>query len=340
MTLAPYDAVCVVSYGGPDGPDDVLPFMRNATRGRGVPDERLVEVSGHYALFGGRSPINERNAELVEALRGELSARGVDVPVVIGNRNWHPFLADTLAAMRSNGASRVLCCVTSAYGSYSGCRQYREDLAGALSGIDGLTCDVVGPFADSSGFVEANADGLRRALDDLPGAHVLFVTHSIPVAMDEASGGTLGTYVTQHRRAISRVLTRLHEPGVPHELVFCSRSGAPHIPWLEPDINDRLTELADEGVRDVVVAPIGFLNDHMEVVFDLDTQAAETAAGLGMRFVRAATAGTHPAMVASLADAIVRRAEVARGQAAPASGDRYDCPSDCCPSGRTARNPQ
>lgn len=327
MSLRPYDAVCFVSYGGPHGPDDVLPFMRNATRGRGVPDERLVEVSGHYRLFGGKSPINERNAELMAAVGAELASRGIDVPIVIGNRNWHPYFAETLASLRAAGAQRVLCVVTAAYASYSGCRQYREDLARALDDVGGgLILDKIGPFAETDGFVAANVAATQAALAQLPGAHVLFVTHSIPTAMDAASGAELGTYVAQHRRVVARVLADLGD--VPHDLVFCSRSGAPHVPWLEPDVNDRIEALASEGVRRVITVPIGFVNDHMEVVYDLDTQARETAERCGIEYLRAATAGTHPALVTALADAIAQRAAAARGDEAAAP--RHACPPDCC----------
>lgn len=340
--LAPYDAVLLVSYGGPDGPDDVLPFMRNATRGRGVPDERLIEVSGHYALFGGRSPINARNAEWADALRAALAARGSSVPVVIGNRNWHPFLSETLCELARGGARRALCLLTSAYASYSGCRQYREDLAGALQASGAaIELDKIGPYADSDGFVAANADALRAALASLGGARakVLFVTHSVPVAMDAASGpGTEeGRYLSQHVRVAGRVAEAVEASGagpLDWEMAFCSRSGPPQVPWLLPDVNDRLRALPAEGVEAVVLAPIGFVNDHMEVVYDLDTQAAATASEVGLRFARAATAGTHPAFVSELADRLLRRASVARGDSEEPAGERYRCTRDCCGSGR------
>ena len=360
-----YDALLVVSYGGPRGPEDVLPFMRNATRGRGIPDERLVEVSGHYALFGGRSPINERNAELVDALRDELVRRGVDLPVHVGNRNWTPYLADTLGGLARAGARRVLCLTTAAFSSYSGCRQYREDLAGALAAADaGIELDKIGPYAETDGFVRANADALvaaLRRLEDPASARVLFVTHSIPAAMDAASGPGPEElrYSAQHVRVAERVAALAASAlGVSpaSELVFCSRSGAPHIPWLEPDVNDRLGELAAEGVREVVTAPIGFINDHMEVIFDLDTQAAATASGLGLGYVRAATAGTHPAFVGMLADAVAGRvagrvASGAEGAAgASDAGEACDparsllhgvrtCSASCCGSGRPGGAP-
>ena len=332
-----FDAILVASYGGPRGPEDVLPFMRNATRGRGIPDERLVEVSGHYQMFGGASPINERNAELMDALRAALAERGVDVPIVIGNRNWTPYLRDTLAELEASGARRVLVLATAAYASYSGCRQYREDLAAALGEATTVELTKIGPFAETDGFVTANADAVRAALGELPDARVLFVTHSIPTAMDaasgpvtEASGAHENTYAEQHHKVATRVAAEVGLPDGGWEIAYCSRSGAPHIPWLEPDVNDRLEELAGDGVGSVITVPFGFLNDHMEVVYDLDTQARETAAGLGLGYVRAATAGVHPAFVGMLADAVLAATPGQRGQV----GGVGTCGASCCRSGR------
>lgn len=351
------DAILVLSYGGPRGPEDVLPFMRNATRGRGIPDERLVEVSGHYQMFGGVSPINERNGELMDALGAVLRERGIDLPIVIGNRNWTPYVADTLRDLAASGARDLLVLATAAYASYSGCRQYREDLAGALAetGLSfGLT--KIGPFAETDGFVAANTDAVRAAVAELPDARVLFVTHSIPTAMDAASGpgprsaepgsrmaapGEANTYSAQHRRVAERVAAAAGLAEGAWEIAYCSRSGAPHIPWLEPDVNDRMAELAAEGVRSVVTVPFGFVNDHMEVVYDLDTQARETAAEHDLAYVRAATVGVHPAFVGMLADAV--EAALGRGEggfdpaADPARsllGGLRTCTSTCCGSGR------
>ncbi len=326
----PYDAILVVSYGGPRQPDDVLPFMRNATRGRGIPDERLMEVSEHYRLFGGASPINERNAELMDALRAELGGRGVTAPIVIGNRNWTPYVAETVAELEASGAKRVLVLATAAYASYSGCRQYREDLAAALAETGaGLEFTKIGAFAETDGFVSANADAVREAMSlaETP-PRVLFVTHSIPLAMDAASGpGGGNTYAAQHRRVAERVAREVGLAEDAWEIAYCSRSGAPHIPWLEPDVNDRMQELAREGVTSVVAAPFGFISDHMEVVYDLDTEGRQTAADLGLGYVRAATAGVHPAFVAMLADAILA------DQPGEVGGLRT-CGADCCGSGR------
>lgn len=333
-----FDAILVLSYGGPRGPEDVLPFMRNATRGRGIPDERLIEVSGHYQGFGGVSPINERNAELMDALRAALAARGVDVPIVIGNRNWTPYVHDAVAELAAHGHHKVLCLATAAYASYSSCRQYREDLARAFdtSGVE-LELAKVGPFAETEGFVSANATALRAAMaelaDDEAGAEgdmpaILFVTHSIPTAMDAASGpGAGNTYLDQHLRVAASVAAEAGLADGAWELVFCSRSGGPHMPWLEPDVNDRLEQLAAAGIRRVVAAPIGFVNDHMEVVFDLDTQARDTAERLSLAYARAATAGVHPDFVSMLADAILAAQP---GQV----GGVPTCHATCCLSGR------
>ncbi len=328
------DGVLVLSYGGPRRPEDVLPFMRNATRGRGIPDERLLEVSEHYLMFGGASPINDRNGELMDALRAELSSRGVDVPVVIGNRNWDPYVPEALAGLAASGAKRVVVLATSAYASYSSCRQYREDLAAGLAS-SGVEFDLVkvGSFAESPGFVAANADAVRAALAALPGARVLFVTHSIPTAMDGASGpgsspdGTPNTYSAQHRRVAAAIAAEVGLDEDAWEIAYCSRSGAPHIPWLEPDVNDRLEELASAGVESVVTVPFGFISDHMEVVYDLDTEARATAERLGLGYVRAATVGVHPAFVAMLADAIVDP------QPGEVGGVRT-CHATCCLLGR------
>ena len=411
--LAPYDAVLLLSYGGPQGPDDVLPFMRNATAGRGVPDSRLLQVSRHYSRFDGVSPINARNAELLDALRAELAARGSRLPVAIGNRNWHPFVSETLRALADGGARRILAITTSAYGSYSGCRQYREDVAGALTllaaGADGTTgqgagadaaarvggaggapveldVDKTRPFYNTEGMLTANVDAIAAAYEQMAErglpprtVRLVLVTHSVPVSMEQLSAPGPGevlpvaaprlepgmtadlsteiSYVEQHRRLIEVLLPALaerlgleHAPD--HDLVYCSRSGPPHARWLEPDVNDHLEALVGGRLTDgtpvsppagVVVAPIGFVADHMEVVFDLDTEAAETAARLGLPYVRAATAGTHPALVASLADILVERAAVARGEEIrPASTTgvgpfHTDCPPQCCrPETRSA----
>jgi ferrochelatase len=350
---APYDALLLYSFGGPDGPDDVLPFLRNVTAGKGIPDERLAEVAEHYHHFGGRSPINGQNLALQRALTAELARRGLDLPVLWGNRNWAPYTRDALTAALEDGARRVLAVVTSAYGSYSGCRQYRENLWGALEdvrdelglpeGEQPLVVDKVRPYFNHPGFVEANTDALVEAFEKVPAdARVVFVTHSIPDTMEEASGLTGPSYRAQHLDVAAQVAgaaaARLGHD-VPWDLAFCSRSGPPSQPWLEPDVNDHLRALAADGVTSVVVAPIGFVSDHMEVAFDLDTEALETADELGLVAVRADSVGTREPFVRGLVDLVVERAAAERARAAreePAPGvavGQYPAWHDVCPPG-------
>lgn len=337
--LSPYSAVLLASYGGPRRPEDVLPFMRNATAGRGVPDERLLEVSQHYQLFGGRSPINEQNEALRDALAAELRKRGCPRPVVIGNRNWTPFFAETISALHRDRHDRVVALTTAAYSCYSACRQYREDLAAVMDRAPGMTIEKAGPYAERDGFISANVDALVTAVRTLRARigngvmKVLFVTHSIPIAMNAASanGTPAARYDAQHIRVASRVTakaeSRLGER-LSWELVYCSRSGSPRIPWLEPDVNDRLAELT--GVDGVVAAPIGFVSDHMEVAYDLDTQARESAAKAGFDYERAATAGVHPDFIATLADLLFEQAAMARGELAPPDHPCLTEPARCC----------
>ncbi|MDO5735775.1 MAG: ferrochelatase [Propionibacteriaceae bacterium] len=338
--LSPYTAVLFSSYGGPNEPDEVLPFMRNATAGRGIPDERLVEVSGHYMMFGGRSPINELNARLLDHVRAEMDRRGLDVPVVIGNRNWAPYNTETVAQLVDQGHRRVVGMATSAYGSYSGCRQYREDMQAAEASTDGaVTIDKVTPYSDRDGFVNANARSLVAAVRELRGRiddgplRVLFVTHSIPLSMNAVSGIVRGTYEAQHQRVATRVADiaskELGET-LTWELTYCSRSGPPQVPWLEPDINDRMAEVKEEGIAGVVAAPIGFLNDHMEVLYDLDTEARETAQELDLPYERAATVNDDPEFHALLVDLLLERAAAARGELDDDATAAQTCPVDCC----------
>ncbi len=350
---APYDALLLVSFGGPEKPDDVLPFLENVTRGRGIPTERLEEVGEHYHLFGGRSPINDQNRQFIEAVEQDFSSNGVDLPVYWGNRNWDPFLADTLERMKADGIERAACLVTSAYSSYSGCRQYRENLADAVAAVgEGAPrLDKLRHYYNHPGFVESMVDATLSALADLGDvarreAHLLFVTHSIPDSMNDTSGPEGNAYVAQHRSVGEEIGERIRqETGhrYPSELVFCSRSGPPQVPWLEPDVNDRLAELAEQGVGGVVVVPIGFVSDHMEVIFDLDTEAKATAEKLGIEFARAATAGLDPRFVAMVRDLLVERAAVERGleaSRAVVSGQTpsWDvCPANCCPNQRGER---
>lgn len=352
-SVSPYDALLLVSFGGPEAPEEVMPFLERVTRGRGVPPERLAEVAEHYLHFGGRSPINDQNRALIAALTADLRSRDIHVPVYWGNRNSAPFLPDTVEQMRQDGVARAAAFVTSAYSSYSGCRQYREDLAAAVAEVgDGAPAiDKIRHYFDHPGFVRANADALREAIEKLPDdlrsqARVAFVTHSVPQAMQDTSGPLGGAYTAQHRATATAVVAEAETQGV-HvdgwDLVFCSRSGPPSVPWLEPDVNDYLVDQAAAGRQAVVLAPIGFISDHMEVVYDLDTEARETADAQGLAMTRAATAGTHPAFVAAVGDLLLERAAHERGEspARPAAspiGPSHDvCPSGCC---RNLRSPR
>jgi ferrochelatase len=349
VSAGAYDALLLAGFGGPEGPDDVMPFLENVTRGRGVPRERLEEVSHHYLALGGASPINAQNRALRDALAAELAARGVDLPVYWGNRNWTPFLAPELARLHADGHRRVLALATSAYSSYSGCRQYREDLARARSeaGLDGeLVIDKVRVFFDHPGFVGPVADAVGAALTSLAAegfgrgeVRVLYTTHSVPDAMAAASGppgrfDADGAYVAQHRAAIAAVEATLAARGmvVPSSrLVYQSRSGSPEVPWLEPDVNDALREEAAAGARAIVLVPIGFISDHVEVTWDLDREAAETCAELGLRLVRVPTPGTDPAFVAGLVDLVMERVADAPRQALSDLGPWPDvCAAGCC----------
>jgi protoporphyrin/coproporphyrin ferrochelatase len=345
----PFDGVLFLSFGGPDRPEDVLPFLENVTRGRGIPRERLEEVAEHYHHFGGRSPINDQNRALLAALRAELDARGLaDLPLHWGNRNWHPFVADALAEATAAGERRLAVLVTSAYPSYSGCRQYREDLAAALGRPDpataGLELHKVRHYANHPGFVAPTVDAVVDGLAQLPAdvgdaVRIVFVTHSVPTAMDAAAGPRGSAYTGLHEdvaRTVADEVARRTGTAPGWDLVYCSRSGPPSQPWLEPDVNDHLRALHAGGVRGVVVVPFGFVSDHMEVVYDLDTEAAATAGELGLAFVRTPTVGTDPRFVAALVDLVLERAAVLRGEAVerPATGALgafHDvCPVDCC----------
>lgn len=349
---SPYDALLLVSFGGPERPEDVVPFLENVTRGRGIPRERLEEVGQHYYGFGGKSPINDQNRAFLAALREDLAGAGIDLPVYWGNRNWDPYLTDTVRQMAADGVTRAACFVTSAYSSYSSCRQYRENLFDAAAQVEGApVLDKLRIYFNHPGFVEPAVDAALAALAALPDdvrdrAHLAFVTHSIPESMNAGSGPEGGAYVLQHLSIAEAVVEQIRqETGRrhPHALVYCSRSGAPHIPWLEPDINDHLEQLHADGVPGVVMVPIGFVSDHMEVVYDLDTEAMATAEKLGLPAARAATAGLDPRFVASVRDLLLERAAVERGEdvvrasvgAYPACWDR--CAVDCCPNPRGER---
>ena len=336
--LAPFDAVLLLSFGGPEAPEQVMPFLEHVTRGRGIPRARLEGVAEHYQHFGGVSPINAQNRQLLAALEPALRALGSQVPLYWGNRNSEPWIRDVALQMHSDGVRRPVVLITSAYSSYSSCRQYREDLARAFEGLD-IEVAKVAQYFDAAGFISANAEALLAGLmASAEGQHVVFVTHSIPESAQSAR------YVEQHE-AVARAVVeyvRVHGRAVDSwELAYCSRSGAPGQPWLEPDINDVLRARADEGVAELVVAPIGFISDHMEVLYDLDTEAAATAAAVGVRMRRAATAGTHVAFVDGLAQLLAERAGLARGEGASSARidlrctpARTTCAADCCPNPR------
>lgn len=324
-----YDALVLASFGGPEGQDDVIPFLRNVTRGRGIPDERLEEVAHHYRHFGGISPINAHNRELKTALEAELARRGIDLPVYWGNRNWAPYLDDAFTAATDDGHSTLLVLATSAYSSYSSDRQYREDIARAITDAgleDRVTADKVRLYFDHPGFVQPFQEGVDAAVAGFleqgvaaSDIHVLFSTHSIPTADAERSGprdidwGEGGAYVAQHRAVAAHIIENVAAvtggTTVPWQLVFQSRSGPPTQPWLEPDINDVIAELPAAGAKAVVIVPLGFVSDHMEVMWDLDTEAMESAAEAGLLATRTQTPGVHPAFVAGLVDLVIERVE-------------------------------
>jgi ferrochelatase len=343
--VAPYDALLLVSFGGPERPEDVVPFLENVTRGRGIPRERLEEVGEHYLRFGGGSPINDINRLLLEAIGTDLRDHGIDIPVYWGNRNWDPYLTDAVSLMQSDGVTRAACFVTSAYSSYSSCRQYREDLA-AAGRRGGPRLDRLRSYYNHPGFLDPVVDSVAAAVTERPGARLVFVTHSIPESMNAGSGPQGGAYLAQHRNAAAYVADRVamvtgHQHAL--DLVFCSRSGPPEVPWLEPDVNDHLEKLAGDGVQAVVLVPIGFVSDHMEVLYDLDTEALATAGRLGLDAVRVPTPGTDQRFVAMVRDLLVERASVERGERADrvaVGGDApcWDlCPAGCCPNPRGDR---
>jgi protoporphyrin/coproporphyrin ferrochelatase len=334
-----FDAIIVVSFGGPEGMDDVIPFLENVTRGRKIPRERLEEVAHHYELFGGVSPINGQNRALIDALRAQLDAHDVDLPIYFGNRNWHPFLADTLREMAADGIERALAFFTSAYSSYSGCRQYREDLYRAQQEVGPRAPEVLRTraFFNHPGWIETNVDHVRQALAQIPDGHdvhLAFTAHSIPVAMAQAC-----RYEDQLRESARLVAEAVGL--VDWELVYQSRSGPPQVPWLEPDILDHLGVIAARGVTDVIVSPIGFVSDHLEVLYDLDVEARDTAAELGLNLVRASSASTHPAFVSMIRELIEERLGRVEGRSAVGryAASHDICPIDCCLPGTGRPSP-
>lgn len=373
-TVAPatYDCILLAGFGGPEGQDDVIPYLRNVTRGRGVPDERLEEVAHHYRHFGGISPINQQNRELKAALEAEVETRGLELPVYWGNRFWAPYFTDALKELHADGHRRVLVLLTTAFSNYSGCRAYREDLASALaeSGLEGeLVLDKVRQYFDHPGFVQPNIDAVRDGLRALAAdghdakPHVMFATHSIPSAAADASGPREalpdgspvpagagdewnaggGWYAAQQRAVAALVMDAVADefPGVDWSLVYQSRSGDPRVPWLEPDINLAIEALPAD-VSGLVISPLGFVSDHMEVAWDLDNEALETCEGRGLPVVRVPTVGVDPRFVTGLIDLVQERHVVAGVQPLAREsltdmGPWQDvCPADCC-LGRAAK---
>jgi protoporphyrin/coproporphyrin ferrochelatase len=331
-----YQGILIVGFGGPERRDDVIPFLENVTRGRNIPRERLLEVAEHYYHFGGKSPLNDQVRALISALKIELERRRVQLPIYWGNRNWHPFLVDTLREMADAGVRYGLGLILAAYSSYSSCRQYLENIsaAAAVVGPGAPAIDKIRAFYNHPGFVTANADRLREGLAKIAAerrdaAHIAFTAHSIPVSMANSC-----RYEEQLRETCRLVCEQLSIPESQFKLVYQSRSGRSSDPWLGPDICDHLADLSSRGVTDVVVMPIGFLSDHLEVLYDLDVEAAEKSRELGLNMIRAATVGTHPEFVAMLADLIQERLDDAvPRQATGRFGPNPDvCPADCCPA--------
>lgn len=359
-----YDAILLTSFGGPEGPDEVMPYLERVTAGRGVPRERLEEVSHHYLALGGVSPINQQNRELLAAMKKHFPSRGIDLPIYWGNRNSAPFFTDVLQQIYNDGHRNVLAFVTSAYSSYSGCRQYRENLAAALeeSGLTGkLNVDKIRHYFDHPGFIAPVAADLSKNLQELRDRgidpsqiNIMFATHSIPSAMGETSGppamrqgmaelasqggdATGGAYAAQHLAAaavtMAMVEAQIGGPLPTHQLVYQSRSGAPTMPWLEPDVNDAIDAQAAAGAKAVVVVPIGFVSDHVEVIWDLDNEAKETAEGHGLEFRRVATSGVAAEFVDGIADLILERQANAERKALSPLGPWADfCAAGCCPN--------
>lgn len=331
----PYDAILLVGFGGPEGPEEVIPFLENVLRGRNVPRERMLEVAEHYEHFGGVSPLNQQVRDLIKVLEPDLRDHFVYLPVYWGNRNWHPLLTDTLGDMANNGVRRALAVVLSAYSSYSSCRQYREDIARAQASVGGRApaVDKVRVFYNHPDFIIANTERVHAAIEQVPpslreGMHLAFTAHSIPQVMADQCD-----YVKQLSETSRLVAEAVGVNPDRWELVYQSRSGRPQDPWLEPDIGDHLRSLKERGARAVVVHPVGFLSDHIEVLYDLDVEAAQIAQEIGLPMVRSHTVGTHPRLVQTLRKLIQERLDDDfPRQAIGRFGPSHDvCPADCCP---------
>jgi len=321
-----YDALLVVSFGGPEGMDEVMPFLENVLRGRNVPRERMLSVAKHYEMFGGVSPINQQNRNLIAALEKELERNGPRLPIYWGNRNWHPMLVDTVRRMADDGVQNALAFVTSAYSSYSSCRQYLENIGDAQAQVGPAAprIEKLRQFYNHPLFIEANVEHVRAALAQVGDAHLVFTAHSIPESM--AANCDYATQLAETGGLVARELN-VHN----WQLVYQSRSGSPVQPWLGPDILEHLKSLASAGVKEVVVAPIGFVSDHMEIVYDLDFEAQNLARELGMKLVRAATAGTHPSFVKMIRELMLERIDNAPTRFVGSHGARTGlCAPDCC----------
>ncbi|MFI9502976.1 ferrochelatase [Nocardia sp. NPDC052566] len=338
------EALLLLSFGGPERPEDVMPFLENVTRGRGVPRERLLEVAEHYMHFGGVSPINALNRDIIAAVEAELASAGIDLPVYFGNRNWAPMAEDTVARMAADGVGSALVFPTSAWGGYSGCLQYQEDITRARAAFGAGAPELVKlrQYFDHPLLIDAFADAIRAAVQELPadrrdGARLVFTAHSIPVSADTtagppADGGRLYSRQVAEAARLCAAATGFTD----YDLVWQSRSGPPQVPWLDPDIVDHLEDLSGKGVEAVVVCPVGFVSDHLEVIWDLDNEAKDKAAELGMAFARAATPGTDPRFAQLVVELIrehLAAADVRRLGDVPGYGctrNGAPCAIDCC----------
>ena len=330
----PYDALLIVSFGGPEGMDDVIPFLENVLRGRNVPRERMLQVAHHYEMFDGVSPINQENRKLIAALKQELQTNGPDLPIYWGNRNWHPMLADTVRQMRGAGVKRALAFVTSAYSSFSSCRQYLQNISDAQASVGSAAphIDKLRAFYNHPLFIEANVEQIRASMSQLPAnarrsARLVFTAHSIPESMAANSD-----YEAQLKEAGLLIAAELTVTS--WQVVYQSRSGSPAQPWLGPDVGDHIKQLRADGVKDVLIAPIGFVSDHMEVIYDLDVEAQQLAKEIGVNLRRAATAGTHPAFVRMIRELIMERINNETPRFLGSRGANHDvCLPDCCQGG-------
>ncbi|MDQ2938724.1 MAG: ferrochelatase [Acidobacteriota bacterium] len=331
-TNQPYDALLVVSFGGPEGMDDVIPFLENVLKGRNVPRERMLQVAKHYELFGGISPINEQNRKLISALNQEFETSGPRLPIYFGNRNWHPMLTDTLRNMRDDGVNRALAFATSAYSSYSSCRQYLENIAEAQeeAGPGAPEVDKLRAFYNHPLFIEANVAQVRAALEKFPERNrastpVVFTAHSIPEAM--AQNCDYERQLEETGRLIAEAL------GIRKwQLVYQSRSGSPMQPWLGPDVGEYLRQLSASDTKEVIVAPIGFVSDHMEIIYDLDTEAMTLCQELGLNMIRASTVGTHPSFIKMIRELVLERLEPNRERRFLGANNPREnqCSPGCC----------